>query len=132
MITGSPVFFDTVSTSRSVFGQGPGYSPFFYHEPIFNAPRIYFPTEATELRELAAQQGFFFSDSLQETQYRMQLRGAQGWIMYSWPIGEPFDPEQAEIFYGPVPDDDAIFVDGYLELEGVFMGKATIGAHGSY
>ncbi|MBU1881040.1 T9SS type A sorting domain-containing protein, partial [bacterium] len=78
------------------------------------------------------EQGFLFSDPLQETQYRMQLTGAQGWIMYEWRIGEPFDPEQAEIFYGPVPDDDAIFVDGYLELEGVFMGKATIGAHGSY
>jgi len=131
-IAGSPVFLDTISTSRSGFFQASGYNPQFVYPPIFNAPRIYFPTEATEIRELAQQQGLFFSDSTHQTQYRLLLRESQGWIMYSWPIGEPFDPEQADAYYGGVPDNDAIFADGYLELYGTFQGEATIGAHGSY
>jgi len=129
----NPVFYDRVTTCAPVFWQGTGFNPqFINYEPQFNYREIYLPTEATQIREAAQAMGLFFQNPQHNLQYRLQFRGSQGWIMYSWPEGEPFNPQDAQTYYGDVPDYDAIFVDGYLELLGIVQGQVTVAAHGSY
>ncbi len=126
----NPVFFDTVSTSAAGFWQGISYNPMFMVDPVFNAPRVYFPNLATEVREAAVQSGLFFDSQNGYYAHRLEFLDAQGWRMYRWEMGLPFDTLMAPLSTGLPLNDQAIFVDGYLELKGVFRGTGTVGARG--
>ncbi|TKJ40104.1 hypothetical protein CEE37_10230 [candidate division LCP-89 bacterium B3_LCP] len=125
----SPVFFDTVSTSSSCFWQGSGYHPQFSIEPIFNAPRVALPDSAIAIREMAAQQGLFFISANGYYASRLCFNDNLGWTLYQWPMGTHFD-STAIIATGAPPDDRVFYIDGYLELKGIFRGTATVGATG--
>lgn len=124
-----PVFYDTVSTSASIFNVVGG-TPIFTVDPIFNAPRVYFPSEATEVREAASAAGLFFDSQNGYYAHRLEFLDDQGWRMYRWEMGLPFDSLTALLCTGPPLNDEAIFVDGYLEMKGVFRGRGTVGARG--
>lgn len=126
----NPVFYDRVTTTAPVFWQGPGFNPqFVNYDPVFNYKEIYLPTEASEIRNAAAASGTFFENPNGMYAHRLEFKDNQGWVMYRWPMGLPWD-STAVLTTGPVPNWLAIFVDGYLELEGVVRGQVTVGAHG--
>ncbi len=124
----TPVFFDTVSTSADGFWQGIGYCPQFYVNPIFNAPRVALPDSANEIREAAAAAGLFFDSNSGQLASRLVFNNEAGWILYQWPMGTHFD--STAIAMGPPRDGEAFFIEGYLELKGIFRGRATVGAQG--
>jgi len=126
----NPVFYDRVTTCAPVFWRGPGFNPqFVNYEPVFNYREIYLPEEATEIRAAAAACGKFFESENGYWAHRLEFNGRLGWKMYRWPMGTPFD-STAVLTQGGVPAWDAFFVDGYLELKGLFAGQATVGAQG--
>ena len=128
----NPVFYDSVSTSAPVFWQGPGYNPYFVnYDPVFNAPRVALPDSATEIRQLAAAAGTYFSSAGGLYAHRLYFLNVQGWVLYQWQMGLPFDTTYATIVSsGPPSDSLTIFVDGYLELMGTIRGRITVGARG--
>jgi hypothetical protein len=127
----NPVFYDRVTTVAPVFWQGLGYNPqFVNYDPVFNYREIYLPTEATQIREAAAAYGNFFDSENGYYAHRLVFNDRQGWTMFRWPMGTPFDSLTATVFTGPVPAWEAIYVDGYLELYGTVRGQVTVGATG--
>lgn len=129
----NPVFYDHVSTTAPIFWQGPGFNPIFVnYPPMFEYREIVLPTEATAVRNAAASSGLFFEGSSggQMWAHRLIFLDIQGWRMFRWPLGEAFPDSATPIAFGPPPNFQAFFVDGYLELAGIFRGQATVGAHG--
>lgn len=127
----NPVFYDRVTTTAPVFWQGINYSPqFINYDPIFEYREIYLPTEATEIRSAAAAGGTFFTSQNGQLRSRLVFKGRLGWDLYQWPIGMPFDSTLSPVASGGVPNWQAIFVDGYLELTGIVAGQVTVGARG--
>jgi len=126
----SPVFYDHVTTTAPIFWQGPGYNPIFVnYPPTFEYREIVLPEEATEIRNAASSSGLFFDDNFGQLAHRLVFYDQRGWVLYFWPMGEPFqDTVRAS---GPPPTWQAIFVDGYLELQGVVRGQVTVGAKGN-
>ncbi len=125
----NPVFLDTVSTSANAFIQGPGYNPQCAISPVFNAPRVALPTQATEIREAAFSMGLYFPSYSGSYAHRLVFCGNRGWEMYCWQMGTPFDSTMGPDWIGP-PQEDAFFVNGYLELCGEVMGRVVVGAKG--
>ncbi len=127
----SPVFYDHVSTTAPVFWQGPGYDPIFVnYPPMFEYREIQLPTEATEIRNAAAAAGLFFTDNNGQMGSRLVFNDDLGWTLYQWPLGTP--QADTAVASGPPPNWQAIFVDGYLELQGVVRGSVTVGASGGF
>lgn len=125
----NPVFYDTVSTSMDGFWIGPSYSPQFSVRPVFNAPRVMLPDSAHEIRQMAIMNGLFFDSNNGQLASRLVFLDTDGWILYQWQMGTPFD-STAIVATGPAPGGETFFIDGYLELKGIFRGVATVGARG--
>ncbi|MFH1861234.1 MAG: hypothetical protein ABH878_00340 [bacterium] len=126
----SPVFYDRVTTTAPVFWQGPGFNPIFVnYPPIFEYREIELPDSAVQIRNAASSAGLFFDDNNGTLAHRLEFRDQQGWVLYSWPMGQPFqDSVRAS---GPPFNWQAIFVNGYLELKGIVRGQVTVGAKGN-
>jgi hypothetical protein len=127
-LNGQPIFLDTVSTSAPIFMYFNGANPYFAYEPVFNAPRVALPEWADSIRARAAASGCFYTDINGFYAHRLVFN-SQGWMLYRWPLGLPF--ADTVIAVGGVPNQQTIFVDGYLELKGLVRGTVTVGAHGS-
>jgi hypothetical protein len=125
----NPVFYDRVTTVAPVFWQGSGYNPqFVNYPPTFNYREVYLPETADEIREAALAYGNFFDSENGTYAHRLVFDGDHGWTMYRWYMGTPFDSSTS--WNGSIPQWEAIFVDGYLELEGTVKGQVTVGARG--
>ncbi len=127
----NPVFYHKVTTTAPVFWIGPSYAPVFVnYDPIFEYREIYLPNVATEIRNAAAAGGTFFTSQNGQLASRLVFKGRQGWDLYQWGFGMPFDSTLSPVASGSVPTWQAIFVDGYLELMGIVAGQVTVGAKG--
>jgi hypothetical protein len=128
-LNGQPIFLDHVSTTAPIFTYFNGANPYFAYPPMFNYREIQLPTTAEDVRNAAASSGTFFVDFNGYYAHRLVF-STTGWIMYRWPMGYPFSDTVVAV--GGVPNWQAIFVDGYLELQGLVRGTVTVGAHGSH
>jgi hypothetical protein len=124
-----PVFYDKVSTTAPIINIISGQPQYLGGDPMLQYREIYLPTEATEIRNAAAAGGTFFDDNWGNLASRLVFNDRQGWILYQWTFGTPFD-SSAVVATGPAPIWQAIFVDGYLELQGIVRGQVTVGARG--
>ncbi|TKJ39976.1 hypothetical protein CEE37_09575 [candidate division LCP-89 bacterium B3_LCP] len=131
-IMNNPVFYDRVTTTAPIFFEAIGFNPqFVNYDPIFEYREIYLPEEATEIRNAASAGGTYFGDANGYWASRLVFLDRSGWRLYQWPFGTPFD-SSAVVATGSPPAWQAIWVDGYLELQGVVRGQVTVGAHGHY
>jgi hypothetical protein len=129
----NPVFYDHVSTTAPDFWHGPSYNPQFVNfPPMFNYREIYLPSEATTVRSAAEGMGLYFNSPNDMYDTRLIFNDIQGWKLWQWMAGTPFDSTMPPDATGPPPTWQAIFVDGYLEMAGVFRGQCTVGASGSH
>jgi hypothetical protein len=126
----NPIFYDSVSTSADTYIAVTPPPPQFYVPLRYNAPRIYFPTTATEIRQIAAQSGHFYSD-FNHTLASLLVFQDSLWCLYQWHLQIP-SSDTSLVDSGPLRTGDTlvIFVDGYLELKGVLRGVVTVGASG--
>ncbi len=125
---GRPVFYGPISTTASAFWHGTGYNPYFAIDPVYNAPAVIVPDEATKVRNCAAgcsqtyeSQGIY--------NHRLVFDGS-GYTIYRWEIGTPFDPDSSFLEHGPIGSSDlnTMFFYGPLELMGRLQGRITVGA----
>lgn len=123
-----PVFYDKVSTTAPIINVLSGTPQYLGGPPMLEYREIELPDEATEIRNAAAAAGTYFNNPGDQWWHRLVFRDQQGWVLYWWPAGTPFmDSVRA---YGPPPTWQAIFVEGYLELQGIVRGQVTVGASG--
>lgn len=120
-IKNRPVFYDTVSTCRDRFVQGEGYNPEFHSDTLFNVPQVRFEGIEASLQARATTI-IDTGDGRQLT--TIQFRGEDGLSIYQRPIGIP--GEDSLIAELPVDTMRIIYVDGYLDLEGVVAGRVTV------
>ncbi|MCX6640669.1 MAG: hypothetical protein NTW14_09350 [bacterium] len=128
----NPVFYNQVTTTAPVFWHGTNYNPQFSFPPKMNYREIYLPTEATDIRAAAQSAGLFFESPNDMYDTRLVFYNNQGWKLWQWQAGTPFDSTASPDASGPPPTWQAIFVDGYLELAGTVRGQVTVGAHGMH
>ncbi len=130
-----PVFYNHVSTTAPFINVISGNPQYLGGPPWLNYREIQLPSMAMEVRNAASSMGLFFTDDGQfqdDRASRLIFNGDQGWRLYQWPIGNPWDPNEAEqVGAGGPPNWAAIFVDGYLEIEGIVKGQVTVGAKGN-
>ncbi len=122
---GRPVFYGPISTTASEFWHGPGYNPYFAFAPVFNAPMVVVPDEATKVRSCAGSSGLTF-DGENQFNHRLVFNGENGLRVTKWRIGEPYN--DSLVYTGPPLHDQAMFFFGPLELMGRVLGTVTVGA----
>ena len=135
----SPVFFGPITSCARDFWHGPSYNPVLYQAPIFDYPEAEFPTELTELRDVAQQQGTYFFSA--DSQFRILFKGEQGFDIFKWPLDIHFaDSIAATIYQSGIPLEDVVFIDGELEMLGTdpelridygIAGRITVGCSGN-
>ncbi|MBT3234067.1 MAG: hypothetical protein HN356_14810, partial [Calditrichaeota bacterium] len=121
----SPRFYGRFSTSQDRYLEYQA-NPYFEYEPIFNAPPVEFPGRLDNLRRrpfpwVPSQNG--------RKMTWIKMLGEQGIDIYQYPHGTPRADSLFE--HLPVPDDQIIFVDGDVEVEGTLFGTLTIGCSGN-
>jgi hypothetical protein len=122
-----PAFYDYVITTAGDFWHGSGYQPCFLGPgPIFNAPRLELPTDASTFRQRAIEQEHYFNAG-PSMWARLQIMGDSLRIWWS-PLGVPFD-SSAFTFY-PLPDSAVVFFDCPLNVFGTVSTVLILGAHG--
>ena len=124
----NPVFCDFVIQSDNMFITGPGYNPFFEFEPgpFFNSPTLPMPTQATQLREHAFEQGLFFNAGPNMEAWAKIMHDT---LRVRWAeIGEPFDPLNYQDVL--LPDSANVFFDAALRVSGVVSTVLIMGASG--
>jgi len=121
----SPHFYGPISSSQDRFLEYQA-SPYFEYQPSFNVPPVYFPTEATSIRNNA--QPYVPTRNGQLMTW-IKMRGAGGIDIYQYPMGTP----RADSLFDHIniPNWQAIFVDGECEVEGELQGSLTIGSAGN-
>jgi len=123
-----PVFYGPVSTCADDFIHGPGYNPYFAHEPQFNAQKVFFPTTAEKIRTGASSGGCFFDNDNGRLQSR--LTGQNGaWVLEQWTQGTPYNEQHIAVFQ-TIGMPANIFIEGDVELSGTVTGIQTIGCSG--
>ncbi len=126
----APQFHGPVSSTEDDFEEFAA-SPWFAFEPQFNAPRVYFPSTAENLRAGAAGGGTFFHNNGGNWRSRLEARQG-GWHLWQWEQGVPFDctavENEADISWG---SNLAVFIEGDVELWGDWVtGACTVGCSG--
>jgi len=121
----SPTFYGPISTSQDRFRYNAVGEVHFEYPPQFNVPPVYFPTTATSIRAnarptISSHNGAFMT--------WIEFLGGDGIEVYQYRLGTP--PRDSSIMHLPVPNWQAIFVDGQVEVEGVFQGTLTLGSAG--
>ncbi|MDP8206794.1 MAG: hypothetical protein P9L92_09045 [Candidatus Electryonea clarkiae] len=139
----APQFLGPISTTEDRFVYFSA-NPYFAFDPVFNAPHVYFPSTAENLRGGAASGGTFFTN--QDGAVQSRLRGLNGgWFLEQWSAGIPYDSSRIDnsvsISYG---SNVAIFIEGNCQLaasmgqhptgfggiNGVIHGSVTVGTSG--
>ncbi len=120
----SPHFYGPVSTSQDHFLEYQA-SPHFEIDPQFNVPPVYFPTQATGVRNNANP---FVSSQNGRMMTWISMQGGDGINIYQYPLGTPRN-DSLILSLNP-PNWQAIFVDGQCEVEGDLAGTLTIGSAG--
>jgi len=120
----SPQFYGPVSSSQGEFRELNA-NPWFAYDPLFNVPKVYFPTEATAIRSNANP---FVSTENGLWMIRIELADGVANIMRYPHGGDPDDLEHVTSV-GPLTW-NAIFVDGDVEVYGELAGNLTIGCAG--
>ncbi|MCB2211033.1 hypothetical protein KQI52_02845 [bacterium] len=128
----SPVFYGPVSTSKDEFREYAA-SAHFEYEPQFNVPEVYFPEQADDIRNGAANQGNFFSSNNNTWLYQFEGNNG-GWDWYKWERGtgvEPNDNNVIDFGYVAYSLNTICFVEGDLYIKGeLVQGKSTISSGG--
>lgn len=119
-----PTFMGPISTSKGEFRRYQA-NPHFEYEPQFNVPPVFFPTQATSIRNNArpwvdSRNGQFIT--------RVKMRGGNGIEIHQYRAGTP--PKDSLIMTIQPPQWAAMFIDGQVEVEGVLVGNLTIGSSG--
>lgn len=127
----SPGFYGPVSTTEDEFIEFAA-SPWFAYPPQFDAPKVYFPETAVNLRAGASGGGTFFSDNNGQWQSRL-VGEIGGWHLYQWDNAVPFDSLHiANELVIPYTGSLAIFVEGNVQVWGDYIsGGCTIGSSGN-
>jgi len=130
-----PVFYDHVSTTAPFINVISGQPQYLGGPPWLNYREIQLPSMATEVRNAASSMGLFFTDDgtfQNDLASRLVFNNNQGWTLYQWDIGVPWDSTIAmPVQSGGPPTWQAIFVEGYLEIKGIVRGQVTVGAAGN-
>jgi hypothetical protein len=121
-----PQFYDYVITTEGDFWQGSAYNPHFAIPPIFHAPLLLLPDDASTFRQWAIEQGHYFNAG-PSMKARVQVLGDSLRIWWA-PIGVPFDTS-VFTFY-PLPDSAVVFFDCPLNLFGTVSTVLILGARG--
>jgi hypothetical protein len=127
----SPQFYGPVSTSKPEFRYYQPQNIYFEYPPVFNAPIVEFPKTAKSIRSAAQP---FISDHNGTLMTLIKLVGDGGIKIYQYRLGSDrtqVNDEDNLISTLPVPNWQAIFVDGQCEVEGVLAGSLTIGSSGN-
>ncbi len=117
----SPHFYGPVISSQDDFIYQNRGNPHFEHEPIFNAPLYDFPESYPHLRQLS---NVRISDQDGRMLTRIALNGEDGILFYQRRLGIHRD-EELILSIDP-PDNQIIYIDGQVEIEGLLYGRATI------
>ncbi len=130
-VNGQPSFYGPISTSQEAFIYISGADPYFAYPPVFNAPPVYFPETADNLRSCAAGQGNFITNDNGNLQTRLVADGG-AFLFEQWPNGTPYDctavMNAGAISFGPSV---AIFVEGDCQVWGEnITGRVTVGTEG--
>jgi hypothetical protein len=124
-ISGSPVFYDLVSTTASDFYHGPGY------DPIFLGPPPIFGTMPQPLQDMSSNlraHANHYENPGSDKQQRMVITGYVV-TLYTWDIGEAFDSLTALPINFPITNNSCFFTEAPLELMGTnITGRITIGS----
>lgn len=121
----SPQFYGPISTARERFRESQA-NPYFQFSPVFNTPPVEFPQFLQSLRNQATP--WVPSQNGQKMTW-IKMRGDHGIDIYQYPHGTPRADSLFE--HLPVPDDQIIFVDGDVEVEGTLVGTLSIGSSGN-
>jgi hypothetical protein len=129
---GGPVFFNRVSTTAPIFNYWGNVTPYFAYPPMFNYREIKLPETAVDVRAAAHAAGSYFPDDGSQWAFRLKFYANGSAKLFRWPLGLPPDTTITgqHASWGGF-NWGAIFVDGYLEMEGLVNGVVTVGAHGS-
>jgi len=120
----SPTFFGPVSTCKNNFHYYQRGNVHFEQEPVFNAPEVNLPHDLTFQEDHASVR---FNDDGGRLMTWMKLHGDAGIDVFQYELGlERHDTNLVRHLSPPIGD--IIWVDGKLELEGLFRGWATIAA----
>ncbi len=121
----SPTFYGPISTSKGEFRYYQPGNIHFEYPPVFDAPPVNFPKTAKTIRNNANP---YITDDNGRLMTWIKLRGAAGIDIFQYPLGSV----RAESGYQhvPVPNWQAMFVDGQCEIEGTLTGSLTIGSRG--
>jgi hypothetical protein len=122
----SPQFYGPISTSKDQFRYYNPQNIHFEYPPVFNAPPVLFPKTAKSIRSNAQP---FVTDMHGRKMTWIKLKGMEGIDIYQYPMGGV----RTDCLYQHVgvPNWQAIFVDGQVEVEGVLAGTLTIGSSGN-
>lgn len=124
----NPMFYDFVITTAEEFWHGAGYNPGFFHPeyPVFNAPELPFPENATMIRQRAFDQGFYFNAG---PNMQAWVRIRHDTLRVTWAeFGEPFDSLNYEDVL--LPDSAVVFFEAALRLSGQVSTTLILGASG--
>ncbi len=121
----SPHFYGQVISSGDDFVRMNIGAPHFEYEPILNAPPYPFPESYPHLIQRANPR---ISDQDGTMMTRIALRAGDGIQFYQRRLGRHGDEE---LIRSIEPSNDrVIYVDGQVEIEGIFTGRATIYSSG--
>jgi len=121
----SPTFYGPVSTSKGEFHYYQPGQIHFEYPPVFNAPPVNFPRTAKSIRTNANPT---VTDGHGRLMTWIRMNGENGIEIFQYPLG---GIRQESIYASlPVPNWQAIFVDGQVEIEGTLSGSLTIGSSG--
>ena len=118
----SPHFYGPISTSQDRFLYWQA-DPYFEYEPQFNVPLVYFPTTANSIRNNANP---WIDGHNGQLITRIFLRGGEG--IQIWQRRAGVGARDTLIQTLGVPNWQAIFVDGVVEVHGELAGSLTIGS----
>ena len=119
----SPHFYGPISTSQDRFLYRDPQDIYFKYPPVFNAPKVFFPREATTLRA-----GALETISSEDGRYmtHLTLRSDGSIEVYQYILGIPEEPLNHRVI--PLPGWGALFVDGQVEVEGLVNTQLSIGS----
>ncbi|MDP8286125.1 MAG: hypothetical protein RAP03_05585, partial [Candidatus Electryonea clarkiae] len=134
-IHNAPQFHGPVSSTAPNFVEGPQQA-WFAFEPQFNAPHVYFPETAENLRAGAAGGGGYVSNG--DGAWQSRLTASQGgWFLEQWRAAVPYDCTRIENSRNfPYGNNLALFIEGDVQFFGsqgelgMVAGKTTIGTSG--
>ncbi|MDP8207682.1 MAG: hypothetical protein P9L92_13530 [Candidatus Electryonea clarkiae] len=134
-IHNAPQFHAPISTTASYFVDGKQQA-WFAFDPQFDAPRVYFPETAENLRAGAAGGGGYVSND--DGTWQSRLTATQGgWFLEQWQVGVPYDSTRIEISRNfPFGNNLAIFIEGDVQFfgsqggVGMVAGRTTVGTSG--